>query len=279
MLSLHSLLRVSALLAGKVAIVTGGGAGIGRGIVEQFVEEGGAVLFAEIDGERARATEAAIGDGAVSVVCDVREPAAGELLVGAALERFGHLDVLVNNVGHYGRGRGAFHEQTDEEWAELHEVNLGHVLRCSRAFVASALERSSSGAIVNVSTVEAFRAIPTRAVYSAYKAAISGFTRSLAIEYAGRGIRVNAIAPDVTETLQVPYSRWVGADEQHLIPTWVPVGRFGTPRDIAGVAVFLASDLAAFVTGTTVHADGGTLAAGGWFPKEEGGWTNRPRRP
>jgi NAD(P)-dependent dehydrogenase (short-subunit alcohol dehydrogenase family) len=116
-------------------------------------------------------------------------------------------------------------------------------------------------------------------VYSAFKAGITGFTKSLAVEYAAHGIRVNAIAPDVTETLQVPYSTWLRDGEARMVPAWVPVGRFGTPADIAGVAVFLASELAAFVTGTTVHADGGTFAAGGWFPTEEGGWTNRPRRP
>jgi NAD(P)-dependent dehydrogenase (short-subunit alcohol dehydrogenase family) len=104
-------------------------------------------------------------------------------------------------------------------------------------------------------------------------------TKSLALEYAAHGIRVNAMAPDVTETLQVPYSRWIAPEDEHLIPVWVPIGRFGTPADAAGVAVFLASDLAGFVTGTTVHVDGGTFAAGGWFRTEEGGWTNRPRRP
>jgi NAD(P)-dependent dehydrogenase (short-subunit alcohol dehydrogenase family) len=77
----------------------------------------------------------------------------------------------------------------------------------------------------------------------------------------------------------VPYGEWVADDERHLVPTWVPLGRFGTPDDIAGVVLFLASDLSSFVTGTTVHADGGTLAAGGWYRTAEGGWTNRPRRP
>ena len=141
------------------------------------------------------------------------------------------------------------------------------------------LDQGDGGSIVNVSTIEAFRAIPTRAVYSAFKAGITGLTRSLAVEYGRHRIRVNAIAPDVTETLQVPYSRWVGEDQQHLIPAWVPAGRFGTPYDTAGVALFLASDLSSFVTGTTIHADGGTLASSGWFPTEEGGWTNRPRHP
>jgi 3-oxoacyl-[acyl-carrier protein] reductase len=267
------------VLEGKVAIVTGGGGGIGRGIVERFAADGASVVFAEIDSERARDTQVAIGGPVAAVVCDVREPGAAEALVTAAHDNFGRVDILVNNVGHFGGRRAAFHEQTDDEWDDLYRVNLAHVLACSRAAIPQLLAQGDGGSIINVSTVEAFRAIPTRAVYSAFKAAITGFTRSLAIEYARDRVRVNAIAPDVTETLQVPYSRWVGPDDEHLIPTWVPLGRFGQPRDVAGVALFLASELSEFVTGTTVHVDGGTYAAGGWFPTEEGGWTNRPRRP
>jgi len=267
------------VLEGKVAIVTGGGGGIGRGIVERFVAEGASVVFAEVDVDRARETQAAVGERVVGVVCDVREPHTSEALVVAARDNFGRVDVLVNNVGHFGGRRVAFHEQTDDEWDALYQVNLAHVFACSRAVLPRLVEQGDGGNIVNVSTIEAFRAIPTRAVYSAFKAAITGFTRSLAVEYARHGVRVNAIAPDVTETLQVPYSRWVGPEDEHLIPTWVPLGRFGQPSDVAGVAVFLASELSNFVTGTTVHVDGGTFAAGGWFPTEEGGWTNRPRRP
>jgi len=269
---------VERLLESKVAIVTGGGAGIGRGVVECFVAAGARVVFAEIDAARARETNAALGEGVVGIVADVRERDTAAALVTAALDEFGRIDVLVNNVGHYGGPRRAFHEQSDAEWDELFAVNLAHVFTCSRAALPPMLD-AGGGSIVNVSTVEAFRAAPTRAVYSAFKAGITGFTRSLAVEYAGRGVRVNAIAPDVTETPQVPYSEWVPAEDEHRIPTWVPLGRFGRPADAAGVALFLASDLAAFVTGTTVHVDGGTYAAGGWFPTKEGGWTNRPRQP
>ena len=126
---------------------------------------------------------------------------------------------------------------------------------------------------------DAFRGIPMQVVYSAFKAGVVQFTKSLALDLGGDGIRVNAIAPDLTQTIQVPYDRWVPEAQEHLIPRWVPVGRFGTPDDIAGVALFLASDLSAFVTGTTVHADGGSLAAGGWYRTERGGWTNRPLNP
>jgi 2-hydroxycyclohexanecarboxyl-CoA dehydrogenase len=270
------------LLADRVAVVTGGGGGIGRGIAARFASEGASVVVAEIDAERAAETVASIaaaGGTVVAEVVDVSEPAGAAHVVERAMAEFGRIDVLVNNVGHFGGARKAFHENTDEEWDELYRVNLGHVLRCTRAALVHMLDRAEGGSIVTVSTVEAFRAIPTRAVYSAFKAAITGFTRSLGVEYARHGIRVNAIAPDVVETLQVPYSRWVGPEQQHLIPTWVPLGRFGTPDDVAGAALFLASDLSRFVTGTTVHVDGGTLAAGGWFPTEEGGWTNRPRQP
>jgi 3-oxoacyl-[acyl-carrier protein] reductase len=264
---------VAGLLDKKVAIVTGGGAGIGRGIVDRFIAEGALVVFAEIDADKARSVT-----GAVGVVCDVREEGAAEALVIAARDNFGGVDILVNNVGHYGGARKPFHEQTDAEWDELHAVNLLHVLRCTRAVLPTMLERGA-GSIVNVSTIEAFRAIPTRAVYSAYKSAITGLTRSLAVEYGRERVRVNAVAPDVTETEQVPYSKFVRAEDEHLIPAWVPLGRFGQPSDTAGAVVFLASDLSNFVTGTTVHVDGGTLASSGWFPTEEGGWTNRPRRP
>ncbi|MDQ1535310.1 MAG: hypothetical protein QOF28_3071 [Actinomycetota bacterium] len=270
------------LLADRVAVVTGGGGGIGRGIAARFASEGASVVVAEIDAERAAESVASIvaaGGTAVAEVVDVCTAAGAELAIERAIAEFGRIDVLVNNVGHFGGARKAFHENTDEEWDELYRVNLGHVLRCTRAALVHMLDRAEGGSIVTVSTVEAFRAIPTRAVYSAFKAAITGFTRSLGVEYARHGIRVNAIAPDVVETLQVPYSRWVGPEQQHLIPTWVPLGRFGTPDDVAGAALFLASDLSRFVTGTTVHVDGGTLAAGGWFPTEAGGWTNRPRQP
>jgi 3-oxoacyl-[acyl-carrier protein] reductase len=273
---------VDLLLAGRVAVVTGGGGGIGRGIATRYASEGASVVVAEIDDARAAETIGAIelaGGTAVAEVVDVCTPLGAAQAVARAIDTFGRIDVLVNNVGHFGGARKPFHENTDGEWDALYQVNLGHVLRCTRAALVPMLEQGRGGSIVSVSTVEAFRAIPTRAVYSAFKAAITGFTRSLAIEYANHGIRVNAIAPDVVETLQVPYSRWVRPDQEHLVPTWVPLGRFGTPDDVAGAALFLASDLSRFITGTTLHVDGGTLAAGGWFPTEEGGWTNRPRRP
>lgn len=265
------------LLAGRVALVTGGGGGIGRGISESFAAHGARVVVAEINPERAEETVEAIraaGGEAVGQVVDVGD----EMAVTDLAESVGPVDVLVNNVGHYLPGDGNFLASTSDEWRALYRVNLEHVFLCTRAFVPGMVERRR-GSVINVSSVEAFRAIPRRPVYSAFKGAITQFTKSLAVELGNDGVRVNAIAPDLTETIQVPYSRWVPEEQEHLIPTWVPVGRFGTAEDIAGVALFLASDLSAFVTGTTIHADGGSLAAGGWFRREDDSWTNRPSNP
>jgi NAD(P)-dependent dehydrogenase (short-subunit alcohol dehydrogenase family) len=262
------------LLAGRRAVVTGGGGGIGRAISERFAAEGASVVVAELDADRAVEAEQAITDAGgdvTAVVGDVTD--AGFVTELAAVA--GVVDVLVNNVGHYLTRGNDFFDASPADWDALHAVNLRHVLLCTRAFVDGMVERGR-GSIVNVSSVEAFRAIPNRPVYSAYKAAVTGFTRSLAVDVGNAGVRVNAIATDLTESLQVRYSAWVPDDQRDRIPAWVPVGRFGTADDIAGVALFLASDLSAFVTGTTVHADGGSLAAGGWFRRPDGTWTNRP---
>ncbi len=273
----------ASLLTGKVAVVTGGGGGIGRGISEAFAAHGARVVVADVDEARAQDTVDAISArdpdaGARAELVDVREPVQVAALAESVLGAYGHVDVLVNNVGHY-LYRGLRFLDTDEEhWDALYAVNLRHVFLCTKAFAPSMVQRRS-GNIITVSTVEAFRGIPNQVVYSAFKAGITQFTKSLALDLGNDGVRVNAIAPDLTETIQVPYSRWVPPEQRDMIPTWVPVGRFGTPDDIAGVAVFLASDLSAFVTGTTVHADGGSLAAGGWFRTKRGGWTNRPVDP
>jgi NAD(P)-dependent dehydrogenase (short-subunit alcohol dehydrogenase family) len=265
---------VSDLLAGRVAVVTGGGGGIGAAISERFAEEGARVVVAEIDASRAGETVDAIraaGGDASAAVVDVTDAGA----VGTLARDAGPVDVLVNNVGHYLTSGNDFLDAGPEEWEALHAVNFRHVLLCTRAFVDGMVDRGA-GSIVNVSSVEGFRAIPNRPVYSGYKAAVTGFTRSLAVDLGNAGVRVNAIAPDLTESRQVRYSEWVPEDQADRIPAWVPVGRFGTPDDIASVALFLASDLAGFVTGTTIHADGGSLAAGGWFRRPDGSWTNRP---
>ncbi|MCH2169616.1 glucose 1-dehydrogenase [Myxococcota bacterium] len=271
--------RSASGLDGKVAVVTGGGGGIGRAISEALAAHGASVVVAEIDSNRAEETVAAIEDrGGSALACgvDVRERTGVDELVDATRSSFEHVDVLVNNVGDFLGLSKPFVESTDEDWEALYAVNLKHVMLCCRAFLPGMIERGRGGSVINVSTIEAFRGIPNCSVYAAFNAGITGFTKSLALELGPKGIRVNAIAPETTETLQVPTSRWIPDELKSNIPYWIPLGRFGKPDDAAGCAVFLASELSAWVTGTTIHLDGGALAAGGFYRVPGGDWTNLP---
>ncbi|OBF49508.1 oxidoreductase [Mycobacterium sp. 852002-50816_SCH5313054-b] len=274
----------AALLSDRVAVVTGGGGGIGAATARLFSEHGAQVVIADIDDELARRTADGItasGGSAVAITTDVRDAAQVAGLARSVLERYGRTDVLVNNVGHWLRHPGNFVDTDPQLWDDLYRINLHHVFLVSHAFLPAMIDRGA-GAIVNVSSVEGLRGYPEDPVYAAFKAAVIHFTRSLAVQVGRDGVRVNAIGPDVTESLQVPYSQWLSAEEQAQWPQWVPVGRMGLPEDQAQVILFLASDLSAFVTGHTIPTDGGTGAAGGWFrssrrPGRE--WTNRPLAP
>ena len=266
-------------LEGKVAVVTGGGGGIGRGIAECFAAFGAQVVVAERDAGRAEETARAIagrGGKALACVVDVQERADVARLAETTLRECGGIDVLVNNVGDFLGIARPFLETSEEEWEALYHVNLLHVFRCCQAFLPRMIGQGRGGSIVNVSTIEAFRGIPGCTVYSAMNAGITGFTKSLAVELGPERIRVNAIAPETTETLQVRPSVWIPPAKQPLVPYLTPLGRFGTPDDAAGCALFLASDLSSWVTGTTIHMDGGALAAGGFYRVPGGGWTNTP---
>jgi NAD(P)-dependent dehydrogenase (short-subunit alcohol dehydrogenase family) len=266
---------VGPLLEGRVAIVTGGGGGIGAGIADAFVAHGAQVVVVDSDANRADAI-----DGAFGIHADVREPGAAERIVAETNDVFGPVDVLVNNVGMYLMGGKRFWETTEADWQAMYDVNLLHVFRMTHAVLGSMVERGR-GSIINVSTVEAHRGAPGQPVYAAFKAGVAQFTRCLAVDVAGDGVRVNDLAPDVTRSLQLPYEKWLNDDDWAKVPSWVPVGRLGLPSDHAGVAVFLASDLSEFVTGVSIPVDGGTLAAGGWYRTTHGNrrWTNRPNDP
>ena len=272
------------LLADRVAVVTGGGGGIGAATAQLFAQHGAQVVIADIDPELARRTADQIttsGGSALAIVTDVRDADQVTDLARSVLDRFGRVDVLVNNVGHWLRHPGNFVDSDPQLWDDLYRVNLHHVFLVTHAFLPAKVDRHG-GAIVNVSSVEGLRGYPEDPVYAAFKAAVIHFTRSLAVQVGHDGVRVNAIGPDVTESLQVPYSQWLSAEEQTQWPQWVPVGRMGVPEDQAGVILFLASDLSAFVTGHTIPTDGGTGAAGGWFRslrRTDREWTNRPVAP
>ena len=258
-------------LAGKVALVTGGGAGIGRATAELFAQAGMTVAVAEIDPARAADVKAALGENHLVEVADVRRAADVARLIGAVEKRFGRLDVLVNNVGDYLGYKKPFEESTEDEWDALYGVNLLHMFRVTKAAIPLLRRSGQGGSIINVSTVEAFRGIPLTVVYAAFKTAITGFTQSLAVELGADNIRVNAVAPETTNSAQIVATPRVPAENRDYMKRWFPIGRFGEGSDSAGAALYLASDrLSGWVTGHTLLVDGGALAAGAWMRLPDG---------
>jgi NAD(P)-dependent dehydrogenase (short-subunit alcohol dehydrogenase family) len=266
------------LLDGRVAVVTGGGDGIGGAIAALFAAHGAAVEVAEIDPERGeRITQEVTAAGGVirSHVVDVTVDEDVTRLADAVLAEHGRVDVVVNNVGDY-RPLVAFDESTPQSWQRMYDINLRHVFAVTRAFVP-AMIRAGSGNIVNVHSVEGMRGFPRDPVYGAMKAAVAHFTTCLAVDLGRHGIRVNGIGTDLTQTPQVDYLTGY-SDVDHLWQSWAPVGRVGWPQDQARVALFLASELSAFVTGHNIPVDGGTKAGGGWlFSPRAGRFVNRSK--
>lgn len=278
-------------LEGKVALVTGGGAGIGRATAELFAQAGMKVAVAEIRPDRAADARDALGKAGADhlvVEADVRKAADVARLIGEVESRHGRLDVLVNNVGDFLGYKKPFEESTEKEWDELYAVNLLHMFHVTRAAIPL-MRRSGGGSIINVSTVEAFRGIPLTVVYAAFKTAITGFTQSLAVELGADNIRVNAVAPETTNSAQIVATPRVPPENRDYIGRWFPIGRFGEGADSAGAALFLASErLSGWISGTTIHVDGGALAAGAWMRLPDGrnfthlpiivadGYTKRP---
>jgi NAD(P)-dependent dehydrogenase (short-subunit alcohol dehydrogenase family) len=219
---------------------------------------------------------AALGGDAVVIEADVTQP---DMVARAAQQveaAFGGLDVLVNNVGDFLRIVRPFETLSDAEIAQIYAINLGQVFSVTKAFVPLLKRNAPGGAIVTVSSIEGFRGIPNCATYAACKAGITGFTQSLALELGPFGIRVNLIAPETTDTPQVPVSRILPDEHRHHVPRWIPLGRFGEPQDMADGILFLASPYASWITGTALHIDGGALAAAGWYRDPRNVWTNLP---
>ncbi len=252
------------LLNDRVAAISGGGAGIGRGIARVFGAFGARVAILEKDAERAKQAAAELtakGDDAIGLVVDVRQGEAVEQAMSDVAERFGAIDILVNNAG--GVFASPFLETNEKGWDALHRANLRHIYHCTRAAARRMIEQGRGGNIINVVSIEGVRAAPLYATYAAAKAGAINFTRTLALELAPHAIRVNALAPDicVTEGLRSIMSEGRLERARHT----VPLGRLGEVDDLAGAAVFLASDLSRYLTGETLHVDGGTHASGGWY--------------
>ncbi|MEU9999235.1 SDR family NAD(P)-dependent oxidoreductase [Streptomyces sp. NPDC050848] len=240
---------------GYAALVTGGARGIGAGVVRRLVDEGARVVVADVDEDVAR--EAFGGVGAVRVVrCDVGDAESVDAAVAYAGEVFGGLDVLVNNAFAPDRS-----DDTDGEWREQLDVTLMGAVRCARAAMPLLAAAGGRGAIVNIGSVNAEAHFGNHA-YSAAKAGLASFTRTLAGEAAPRGVRVNQVTPGTIAT-----RGWESRQEQlaALAERVYPLGRVGTPEDIAAAVAFLASADAAWVTGTTLRVDGGLLAVNTHF--------------
>ncbi|MEB5963595.1 SDR family NAD(P)-dependent oxidoreductase [Comamonas testosteroni] len=263
---------------GRTVLVTGGGAGIGRAVAEAFGQAGARIVIAEIrPGLVADARESLkhAGIDALVVQADMTREADVRALAQTIDQRYGSLDVLVNNVGDFVIAK-RFEEFSDAEIDQVYALNMRHVFSVTRAMIPLLRRNAPGSSIITISSIEALRGAPTCAAYSAFKAAIGGFSRSLALELGPEGIRVNVIAPETTETPQVPVSLAIPDGNKHHIPRWIPLGRFGQPSDCAGAALYLASPLASWVTGITLSVDGGALAAGGWTQAPGGVWTVIP---
>src|SRR6185437_10738736 len=247
------------LLTGRVAVVTGGGAGIGRGIAAGMAAFGARVAIWERDPQTC--VPAAESIGGLGIVTDVRD--SGQ--VDAALERtiaeLGTPTILVNNAG--GVFSSPLLETSENGWDALYKANLRHVLLCTQRIARQLVSAGRPGSIISLTSIEGVRAAPGYAAYAAAKAGVINFTKTAALELAPHGIRVNALAPDITLTEGI--AALAPPDAQAHFGDTVPMGRAGHVDEMAGAAVFLASDLASYITGQTIHVDGGTHAASGWY--------------
>ena len=249
----------AASLDGRVAVVTGGGAGIGRGIANGLAAFGARVAIWERD--PATAADAAEEVGGLACPTDVREEDQVDVALARTVGELGPPTILVNNAG------GVFHspllETKAKGWEALIRANLTHLLICTQRVARAMVQAETGGSIVNITSIEGTRGAPGFAAYAAAKAGVINLTQTAALELAPHAIRVNCLAPDITITeglLGVAGEMGTGRFEQI-----VPMARAGHVDEMAGAAVFLASDLSSYVTGQTLHVDGGTDAARGWY--------------
>ncbi len=257
----------AALLTDQVAVVTGGGSGIGRGIANGFAAFGARVAIWEQDATTCAAAAAEVGG--LGITTDVRDSAQVDAALAQTIADLGVPSILVNNAG------GVFWKPlldgTENGWNALYRANLGHVLLCTQRVAAAMVDAAMPGSIVNITSIEGVRAAPGYAAYAAAKAGVISLTKTTALELAPHGIRVNALAPDFTLTEGL--AAVAPPESVEHAAGMVPLGRVGHVDEMAGAAVFLASALSSYVTGQTIHVDGGTQAAGGWYREPGAGDT------
>ena len=253
-------------LTDRVALVTGGGRGIGKGIAVSFAKVGAHVVITDIDSPEAETTAAeirALGRRALALTADVQKSDQVADMVQKTLDEFGRIDILVNNAGGTLGKRFSFMETSEDLWDEMVKLNLKHVFLCTKA-VGEVMIKQKKGSIISISSNAGQGPYPPAAGYGAAKAGVINLTQTLAQAWAPYNIRVNAIAPGVVET------RWL-LDVFRLHPELrqialdsIPLRRLAQPEDIAGAAIYLASDAAAFITGEVIGVNGGQLTWVAW---------------
>jgi NAD(P)-dependent dehydrogenase (short-subunit alcohol dehydrogenase family) len=271
-------------LTDRVAIVTGGGGGIGRAIALAFAGAGADIIVADIVPDRCEEAAARVrelGRRVLPYPTDMTDTAQIEAMVAAAGAEFGRVDILVNNAG--GTGRKSFRDVTERSMRKHIDLNLVSMFVATQAVIPIIERGGRGGSIINVTSIEASRAAPMYAVYAACKSGMNNFTRTMALELADLGIRVNAIAPDFTTTPGTRGNISGPVDENvWIVPTpmqddanrrRIPVGRAGVDTECGNVALFLASDMASYVNGVILPVDGGTWASSGWVRDKLGKWS------
>lgn len=241
------------MLENKVAIVTGGSTGIGKATAAKYREYGAEVVIANRSADAGQETAEELG--CTFTQCDVAEYDQVEALVEATVEKYGQLDVMVNNAG-IGRV-GTVEEMALDDWHDVMRINLNGVMHGTRAALPHLKE--SEGSIINIASIYGLVAAPEATAYAAAKGGIINFTRSVAIDYAKENVRGNSICPGFVET---PMTKPSFEDEAfyEYVHGQTPIGRVAQPEEIAGLAMFLASEEASYITGTNIPVDGGWTA-------------------
>jgi NAD(P)-dependent dehydrogenase (short-subunit alcohol dehydrogenase family) len=270
-------------LTDQVAVVTGGGGGIGRAIALALASVGADLVIADIVPERCEETVARVremGRRALGLTTDVADIAQVGALVEKTDKEFGRVDILVNNAG--GTSYKPFLQTSERSWRRIIDLNLVSMLAATSAAVPLMIRGGRGGTIVNVASIEASRAAPGYAVYASCKAGMLNFTRTLALELGEHRIRVNAIAPDYTVTPgtrgnikgPVDPSTWIQPTKEHLRATElrIPLQRAGIDTECGNAAVFLCSAMSEYITGIVLPVDGGSWASSGWIRNPAGRW-------
>ena len=259
-------------LTGKVALIAGGGGGLGRAVALDYARAGMHLVVCDKNEELLGQTVRDISDVAeepLAALIDVRDADAFTTTFNEGVDRFGRLDVLVNVAG--GTFKADFVDTNSRGWDAVIRANFGWLLHSTHLAAVQMRKQGDGGSIISITSIEGHRAAPGYAVYAGMKAAVTNFSRTLALELAPDGIRVNTIAPDQTPTEGMPMD-YVA----EVIQAGIPMGRQGTYEDTGNCALFLASDLSTYITGTTLHPDGGAYASAGWYNWPGLGYVNNP---